>query len=177
MEDAKWNHAPIKKEVAIRGRFAMLACDIEYCLLNIIMFCNPDPYNHERFGQFKDMKMKTKIDCAIKDIKKYKPQYYEEFKEDFDGLELFRVVRNDMVHNIGSFPNEPDLSVFHLMSVEKDENGIEAIKSKEYTEHHITHCLAKFARINGNLSALWFRLKREHDEGIQPFAHPSTRSE
>ena len=46
-----------KKEIEIRGRFLMMACDIEYCLLNIIMFCNPDPGNHERVGQFKEMRM------------------------------------------------------------------------------------------------------------------------
>ena len=42
-----------KKEIEIRGRYLMMACDIEYCMLNIIMFCNPDPNTHERAGQFK----------------------------------------------------------------------------------------------------------------------------
>ena len=68
------------KEIEIRGRLIMLACDIEFCLLNIIIFCNPTPNNHERTGKFKKMLMQGKVDCVICDMKKYKPLYYNDLK-------------------------------------------------------------------------------------------------
>lgn len=95
-----------KNEIAIRGQYLMMACDIEFCLLNIIMYCNPDPNNHERVGQFRGMKMSAKINNVISDIKKYKPDYYSEFKDAFDGLEEFRIVRNDMAHHKGQFTED-----------------------------------------------------------------------
>jgi len=162
-----------KKEIEIRGRYLMMACDIEYCMLNIIMFCNPDPNTHERAGQFKEMKMAAKINNVICDMKKYHLTYYNLFKDAFDGLEEFRIVRNDMSHCKGDFPNSPDLSIFRIVFVEKDENNIERIMYKEYTEQYIEESINRFGIINGKLSALWMRLKKEYD-AVNPFVHPST---
>ena len=173
MYDISKENDAIKKEIDIRGRYMMMACDIEYCLLNIIMFCNPDPHNHERAGQFKKMQMNGKIENVICDIKKYKTAYYNEFKESFDGLEEFRIVRNDMAHNKGDFPNEPDFSIFRVTYVEKDSNGIEAMMYKDYTDTFIQESINRFAKINGDLSALWFRLYKEYGGQNSVFVHPS----
>ncbi|MEO8415239.1 MAG: hypothetical protein ABI472_16390 [Ginsengibacter sp.] len=54
--------------------------------------------------------MAAKINNAIADMKKYKHDYYLEFKQYFDGLEDFRIIRNDMSHCKG-------VSVSSLVSV------------------------------------------------------------
>lgn len=126
----------------------MMACDIEYCLLNIIMFFNPVPGTHERFGQFKEMRITGKIYNVIADLKKYKPNYYTHFKNDLDGLEEIRIVRNDMSHCKGDFPNDPDLSIFRIAFVEKDETGIEGIKHREYTDEYMANSFDKFVLLN-----------------------------
>ena len=172
MYDISKENPATKKEIEIRGRYLMMACDIEYCLLNIIMFCNPDPGNHERVGQFKEMRMAGKINNVITDLKKYKPTYYSEFKKDLDGLEEFRIVRNDMSHCKGDFTNEPDLSVFRIVFVDKDENGIEGIKYREYTTEYIKLCIDNFALLNARLSALWIRLSNEFNSSNHPLAYP-----
>lgn len=173
--------AAIKKEIEIRGRYLMMACDIEFSLLNIIMFCNPDPYNHERLGQFTEMNMAGKINNAISDLKKYKKEYYLEFQNDFEGLEEFRIVRNDMAHYVGLFPNEPDLSVFKIDYIDKDgsrkdvNNKKEYMKNKEYTDQYILESLNRFATINNHLATLWFRLKNEFEfsSNNPPLIHPT----
>jgi len=172
MYDILKENSATKKEIEIRGRFLMMACDIEYCLLNIIMFCNPDPRNHERVGQFKEMRMAGKINNVIADLKKYKPNYYTEFKNDLDGLEEFRIVRNDISHYKGDFPNDPDLSIFRIVFVEKDETGIEGIKYREYTDENMAKSFDKFALLNARLSALWFRLSNEFNSSDHPLAYP-----
>lgn len=161
-------NAATKKEIEIRGRFLMMACDIEYCLLNMIMFCNPNPGSHVRVGQFKEMRMAGKINNVIADLKKYKPKYYIEFKTDLDDLEEFRIVRNDMCHCKGDFPNAPDLSVFKIVFVEKNEAGIEGIKNREYTDDYMAKSFDKFALLNAKLSALWFRLSNEFNSSDHP---------
>lgn len=173
MYDISKETAATKKEIEIRGRYLMMSCDIEYCLLNIIMFCNPDPHNHERAGKFKEMQMGGKINNVICDMKKYKPDYYTEFKAAFDGLEEFRLVRNDIAHNKGDFPNDPDLSIFRITFVERDNSGIEALMYKDYTHTYIQESIGRFAKINGELSALWIRLYRESGGQMSPFVHPS----
>lgn len=174
MNILNWDHPSIKKEIEIRGRYAMLSCDLEYCLLNIIIFCNPEPFNHERFGQFKKMQMSSKIDCAIADIKKYRFEYYIEFKEYFDGLEEFRIVRNDMAHGKGDFPCEPDLSVYRILSIREDENGNERLAFKEYTDDYIYSSIGKFSKVNAYLSSLWLRLSKEQRGTIHPLAYPNS---
>ncbi|HEU5053490.1 MAG TPA: hypothetical protein VFT78_10265 [Hanamia sp.] len=136
------------------------------------MFCNPDPNNHERAGQFEEMKMAAKINNVISDIKKYKPTYYLEFKKDFDGLEEFRRIRNDMSHCKGDFVNEPDdLSEFRVTYVDKHESGKEGMKFTIYSEQFIEQSLDRLATINGNLSALWLRLSKEYNSDSNPFVY------
>ena len=172
MYDISKENSSTKREIEIRGRFLMLACDIEYCLLNIIMFCNPDPGNHERVGKFKEMHMAGKINNVIADLKKYKPNYYSKFKNDLDGLEEFRIVRNDMSHCKGDFPNDSDLSIFRIIFIEKDENGIEGIRYKEYTDEYISKSFNNFAILNARLSALWLRLSDDFNSSSHPLAYP-----
>ena len=161
-----------RKEIDIRGRLMMFACDIEYCLLNIISFCSPDPYNHERAGQFHSMRMKNKIDNAICDIKRHNLSYYYEFEQAFNDLDRFREVRNDMAHFKGDFQNG-DLSKFKVLFVDKDlATGIEGIKARIYPEEIIISLYNLFAVTNSRLSSLWMRLKQEFDEK-HPLAFPS----
>jgi len=163
----------VRKEIDIRGRMLMFACDIEYCLLNIIAFCSPDPYNHARTGQFHSMRMKNKIDNAICDIKRHNIQYYYEFEEAFNSLDRFREVRNDMAHFKSDFPNG-DLSKFKVVYVEKDAaTGIEGIRSRVYTDAIIIELYNLFAITNARLSALWFRLKAEFDN-THPLQYPQS---
>ena len=60
MYDISKENAATKKEIEIRGRYLMMACDIEYCLLNIIMFCNPDPGNMKGLGNLKKCEWQEK---------------------------------------------------------------------------------------------------------------------
>jgi hypothetical protein len=161
-----------RKEIEIRGRIIMMACDIEYCLLNIIAFCSPDPYNHERAGQFHSMRMKNKIDNAICDIKKHNMSYYKEFESSFNNLEKFREVRNDMAHYKGDFPLAPDLSVFKMVYIDKDQiTNAEGLKEKKYSEKQLIDNYNLFAVTNARLSLLWFRLKNEFDSTNSPLLY------
>jgi len=168
-----------KREIEIRGRYIMMASDIEFSLLCVIMYCS-EQYNQERLGQFSDMKMGAKINNAICDLKKYNYDYYLEFKNEFDGLEEFRIVRNDMAHCIGMFPKAPDLSVFKIDFIDKEDkkdklNKNEWFKYKEYTDTYISVSLDRFRDINSKLFSLWMRLSKEFElkTGICPFAYPS----
>ena len=167
-----------KKEIEVRGKIMMLACDIEFCLLNIIMFCNPDPNNHERAGQFKKMRMGGKIECVICDMQKYKPNYYNALKSYFDGLEEFKEVRNHFAHYKGDFPDEPDLRKINLAYIEEDETGAERMRYITYADSDIEIFVAKFSSINGALAAPWMQLKKEFDaiSGVHPFVYLSTDS-
>ena len=164
------------KEIEIRGRLIMLSCDIEFCLLNIILFCNPDPNNHERAGEFKGLKMGGKIEKVVCDMKKYKPAYYDVLKGYFDGLAEFKEVRNNIAHHKGNFPNDPDLDVFEMLFVRHDENNVERIAFISYTDEQIEGFIERFYNINGALSALWMKLKQEFDllSENHPFVYPST---
>lgn len=174
MYDISKENVATKKEIEIRGRYLMMACDIEYSLLNIIMFCNPDPGNHERVGKFKGMRMAQKINNVIADLKKYKPNYYSEFKKELDSLEEFRIVRNDMSHCKGDFPNELDLSFFRIVFVDKDETGVERIKYKNYTNEYIKQTIDNFAVLNERLFALSVGLSNEFNLSNHPLADPQS---
>lgn len=162
MFDPSTENSQTKKEIEIRGRYLVMACDIEFSMLNVIMFCHPDPYNHTRAGQFKRMQMAGKIQNMIADLKQYKMSYYQMFENDLKDLEEFRIVRNDMAHAIGRFTNE-DLSVFRIDYVDVDENGTERMYYKEYTEDYIRESLNLFSHLNGILFALWMKLKAEFE--------------
>ena len=181
MYDISKESAESKKQIEIRGRYLMMACDIEFSLLCIIMYSSPDPYNQQRLGQFSDMHMSEKINNAICDIKKHNYNYYLEFKPTFDGLEEFRIVRNDMAHCVGMFPKAPDLSVFKIDFIDKEDkkdktNKNEWFKYKEYTETYILESLERFKQINWRLFNLWMRLKAEFDSGTKnpPLIHPNS---
>jgi hypothetical protein len=120
------------------------------------------------------MQMAGKINNVIADMKKYKPDYYLEFQKDFDALENFRLVRNDMSHCKCDFPNEPNLDIFRIFFVDTTDTGGEAIKYRDYTEEFINESVNEFHLINRNLSVLWMRLSDEFGSQNQPFAHPST---
>ncbi len=77
----------------------MMACDVEWTMLHIMTHCAPDPMNQIRRFNSEDMKMHNKIQCTISDLKKYKPHYYEEYKEELDQLMEFKTVRNDVSHH------------------------------------------------------------------------------
>jgi len=64
-------------EIDIRGRFIMMACDVEWTMLYIMMYSSPDPINQLRRFNSDEMRMDNKIECTISDLKKYKPHYYE----------------------------------------------------------------------------------------------------
>ena len=168
MYDTSKENEGAKREIEIRGRYLMMACDIEFSLLCIIMYCSPDPNNQHRLGQFTDMHMSEKINNAICDLKKYNISYYLEFKKEFDGLEEFRIVRNDMAHCVGMFPKAPDLSIFKIDFIDKEDkknkqNKNEWFAFKEYTEDYILESLERFKNINSRLFSLWRVLQAEFD--------------
>lgn len=178
MYDTSKENAETKKEIEIRGRYLMMCCDIEYCLLNIIMFCNPDPNNHERAGQFKEMKMANKIESVICDMKKYEMQHYLNFKVAFDMLDDFRRIRNDMCHCKGSFPNAPDLSVFRILYIEKadsldKQDKREYFMYRDYTSEFIENSVMDFGKINNYLGTLWHILSEKWNLRNPPFVYPT----
>lgn len=148
------------------------------------MYCSPDPFNQKRLGEFTDMKMGEKINNAICDIKDYNNGYYLEFKNEFDGLEEFKIVRNDMAHCVGLFPKAPDLSIFRIDFIDKVDKTIkkdtrnksDAFHYKEYDELYINDSLNRFKNINWKLHLLWRRLEQEFQskQKIEDSSHPST---
>ena len=159
----------------------MMACDLEFSLLSIIMYASPDPFNQKRLGEFSEMHLNEKINNAVCDLKKYNRKYYKEFKEDFDALDEFRIIRNDMAHCVGFFPNKPDLNMFCVDSVQKEDKKDKANKNewfarKNYPNEYISESLDRFAAINMRLAALFYRLKLEFEltSKTHPFVKPST---
>jgi hypothetical protein len=152
----------------------MMACDVEYALLNIIAYSTPDPKNQIR--KFKDMRMKGKIECAISDLKKYKPAYYDEYKDHLDALDSFRLWRNDFAHLKMGFPNKQSLDEFEMILVD-EEGGIEGLKFKKYTIAEFLDGLNKFKIIEKGLVKLWKKLKSDYDPGKwHPLIHPNADS-
>lgn len=164
------------KEMKIRGVYMMIASDLEFILLSIVNYSSPDPINHRRTGKFKGMKFSQKINNARKDLREHKPHYYEQYKGALDGLDELIIVRNDMAHSIGSFPNEPDLSIFKVQYIDKDENGIEGIKFKEYTDDYIENSCKRFSKISLNLTILMQTLHVEYNSKENPLIHPDYRN-
>lgn len=169
MYDIFKENPEVKKEIEIRGHYLMMACDIEFSLLRIIMYCSPKPFNQKRLGEFTGMKMSEKINNAICDIKIYNNYYYLEFENEFDGLEEFKMVRNDMAHCVGLFPKAPDLSIFRIDFIEKADTTIkkdtknksDAFHYKEYDESYINDSLNRFKQIIWKLHLLSGRLEHE----------------
>lgn len=76
----------------------MMACDIEWLMLNIMMHCSPNPLEQHRRYLSENMRMHNKIQATIADLEKYKPIYYQEYKEELEKLWEFKDVRNDLSH-------------------------------------------------------------------------------
>lgn len=143
-------------EIDIRGRFMMMACDIEWSMLNIIIYSTNDPYNHHRVNQFKGMMMHEKINCTICDLKKYHPNYYIEYKKYLDMLLEFKEVRNDMGHYRLDF--EDDTLVSFKMPYIGEENGELRILWKRYTLKQMKDIVSNFREANMKLMELVSKL-------------------
>lgn len=158
-------------EIDIRGRYLMMAADLEFCLLNILAYSTPDPLNQIR--RFKKMMFNDKVLCTIKDLKKYKRNYYNQYKDDLDKLDEFRIIRNEMAHNKIDFPFKGDLSRFHVVFVD-EENGVEGIKLKEYTLPYLKDSIDRFRKLNVVFAQLWLSLKDDYNSGMNtPLVHPN----
>ncbi len=148
-------------EIDLRGRFIMMACDIEFTLLYIMMYCAPDPLNQIRRFNSAEMRMHNKIECTISDLKKYKPHYYEEYKDELEKLWEFKTVRNDMAHLKLLFDKDSDFKLFKFLLIQNDENGKEKLHYKPYTIEYFKECLEKFADLNMTLIKLMQKLQAE----------------
>lgn len=171
----------VQKEIEIRGRFITMSCDLEFSLLNIIMYTSADPYDQKRMGDFTTMHLNEKIQNATCDLKDYNMSYYVEFKDYFDVLDEFRQVRNHMAHALGFFTDEIALDVFRVSYIDKENkkdksNKTEWFAYKEYTEVYIVDSLNRFLNAIQHIAMLHFRLKQEFDQRIKnnPFVRPST---
>lgn len=152
---------PVLAEIDIRGRFMMMACDIEWSLLNIILYSTTDPNNHHRINQFKGMMMHEKILCTICDLEKYHPNYYFEYKEHLDMLLEFKEVRNDMGHYRLDF--EDDTLKSFKMPYIGEENGELRILWKHYTLDKMKDIISRFVNTNMKLMELVSKLQVQYN--------------
>lgn len=148
-------------EIDIRGRFMMMACDIEWSMLNIIMYSTTDPNNHHRVNQFKGMMMHEKIQCIICDLKKYHPNFYIEYKEHIDMLVEFKEVRNDMGHYRLDFEDET-LKSFKMPYI-GEENGELRVLCKRYTLEKMKDIVSRFRKANLKLMELVLKLYEQYN--------------
>lgn len=146
-------------EIDIRGRFIMMACDIEFTLLYIMMYCAPDPMNQLRRFNSEGMRMHNKIEATIADLKKFKPKYYEEYKEELDKLWEFKQVRNDLAHLKLLFEEHSDFKSFKFLMIQDDKSGVEKLYYKPYTVEYLKECLRKFVDLNMTLLKLVEKLQ------------------
>lgn len=154
----------VMAEIDIRGRFMMMSCDIEWSMLNIIIYSTDDPHNHHRVHQFKGMMMHEKIQNTICDLKRYHPKYYNEYKEEMGQLMEFKEVRNDMGHYRLQFIDE-SLKEFK-MSYIGDKNGVEGVLWKSYTIDDMRNIITKFRKANMRLMELVKRLTDDYNAKI-----------
>ena len=148
-------------EIDIRGRFLMMACDIEWTMLHIMMLCSPDPMSQVRRFNSNEMRMHNKIQCTICDLKKYKPDYYEEYKDELEKLWEFKEVRNDVSHLKLFFEKDTDFKVFKFLQIKDGSNGMEQLFYKPYTIDQLNDYLGKFIDLNMSLLKLVDRLERD----------------
>ncbi|HVM88726.1 MAG TPA: hypothetical protein VMT76_11105 [Puia sp.] len=76
------------------------------------------------------MRMHNKIECTISDLKKYKPHYYEEYKDKLEKFWEFKIVRNDLVHLKLLFDKNSDFKTFTFLLIKDDESGQEKLHCK-----------------------------------------------
>lgn len=168
-----------EREIQVRGKYLTMSCDIEYCLLNIIIFCNPTPDSNIRIGKFIKMTMGDKINAVICDMKKYKMDDYLLYKQYFDGLEEFRKVRNHAAHDKAEFINK-ELEPIQFTFLDTESKGArEWAKVADFTALYIEQSLKRFGTINHYLGLLWKDYQDAYykTSKIHPLAHSSTHSD
>lgn len=150
-------------EIDIRGRFIMMAVDVEFTLLHIMMFCAPDPQHQLRRFNSEEMRMHNKIECTIADLKKYKPHYYEEYKDELAKLWEFKTVRNDLAHLKLTIKagQKSKFEFFQFYFIQDNENGEDSLFYKDYTMEYFKEILKKFTALEMTLATLAERLKAE----------------
>jgi hypothetical protein len=123
-------------EIDLRGRFMTMACDVEWSLLIIMAYAWPDPNKSKRLSE--KMTMYNRIACAISDLKKYKPEHYEQHKESLEKLWEFHEIRNAMAHHrmtIYDYGNPVIIEMTYM----GEENDFEVRKSKNYNLEYINN--------------------------------------
>lgn len=148
-------------EIDIRGRFMMMAADIEWSMLQIILYSAPDPSHHRRANQFKGMMMNEKIECTISDLKKHKLNYYNEYKEYLDMLIEFKEVRNHMGHYRLQFEDEV-LQSFKMPYI-GTECGELRVLYKTYTLRQMIDIIERFRMANFTLMELVQKLQVDYN--------------
>lgn len=159
-------------EIDIRGRFLMMACDIEFTMLYIMIYCSPDPLNQVRRFNSDDMTMHNKIECTICDLKKYKPEHYATYKDELEKLWEFKTIRNDLAHLKMFFDKDSNFKLFKLLKIQDDENGQERLFYKPYTIEYLKESLKKFVDLNMTLFKLVEKLRVEHPAISNDFPNP-----
>jgi hypothetical protein len=145
-------------EIDIRGRFMMMSVDIEFTLMNILVYSSADPLNTVR--KFKRMMMHEKIQNAISDLKKHKPKHYCEFADDLEKLWEFKEIRNDLAHNTLRFEQGKKPYYFEVIYVD-EEQGIEHILTRQYSIAYIIDAVKRFRKLNMKLLKLQGILQNE----------------
>ena len=148
-----------KIEIDLRGRFMTMACDLEWSLFIIMAFAWPDPNKSKRL--FQEMTMGTKIQCVIADLKKYKPEHYEQHKESLGKLWEFHEIRNAMAHHRMTI-HDYGTPVLIEMNYMGDENSFETRKSKNYTLEYINNAILRFKELSLVFNGLAEQLRAEY---------------
>ena len=139
----------------------MMACDIEWTMLHIMMHCAPDPQNQIRRFNSDEMRMHNKIECTIADLKKYKPVLYDQYKDELEKLWEFKQVRNDLSHHKLLIEDNTDFKEFMFLFIKDGETGKEKLYYKLYTFEYLQECLTKFAKLEVTLAQLVETLKKD----------------
>lgn len=153
-----YENLDILAEVELRGRFMMMACDLEWQLFSIMIYCNV--FDQKKTRKYKGMMMAKKIDCTIADLKKYNLDYYSEFKDAFDSLEEFKKLRNYFGHNRMRFEEAKHPSNFSFFYIDES-NGAERIHQKSYTMSEMLDAIKRFRKLQQVFMTLVGRLQEE----------------
>jgi len=145
-------------EIDIRGRFMMMACDLEWSLFCIMLYCNA--FNPKKVRRYKKMMMAQKIDCTIADLKHYNMNYFLEFEDSFDMLEEFKELRNYFGHCRMRFEESQKPSYFEVFYVD-EVNGQEKILTKHFTFAYIKDAINRFRKQQMVFVSLISRLQQE----------------
>lgn len=148
-------------EIDIRGRFMMMACDIEWSMLNIMIYSTDDPHNHHRANKFEGMMMHEKIQNTICDLKRHHPELYDEYKTEMGQLMEFKEVRNDMGHYPLDFDDDT-LTSFKMKYIGNDGNT-EKTMYKYYTIVQMKDIITKFRNANVRLAELVKKLSDDYN--------------